>query len=466
MNSGTIFKLTTGGTISVVHTFSNDRVESSLVVGGDGTLYVAGAFGRVYQATPAGIDVYSIGTTGAVTKIITFDRTIGCDTASLCPLPDGRFVLTALDGGAQEVGSIVRLTTTPPATPNGVGISPRSASMLLFWPQIPTATSYNLYRSTTPDDQGTTPYRTNITSTTFTDTGLTNGVTYYYRLSAVNEAGEGGQSTQLVATPRAPTASFAGIDVTTQGNWRDRYSVWGFNVIGDTSSGNPYYREGVSVTPGTHNSGVWAASSLSPACLQPAMSSNPNRLAGVWFQTSWTMNVNMPSGSPLPLELYLLDFANSGYAETITITDAVTGTVLNTQTASNFAGGKYYIWNVSGNVNVTFTATAGHWAVLSGIFVGGGTGSKSPTQPTNLVATPTASGIGLNWTASTGAASYNVYRGTSPGGESTTPIATGIKTTSFANTGLAHGVTYYYKVVALNSYAGSFASTEASATAP
>jgi len=258
-------------------------------------------------------------------------------------------------------------------------------------------------------------------------------------------------------------ATFVGVDVTTQGNWRDKYGVNGFNVIGDTSASNPHYAAGISVTPGTHNSGLWAASSLSPACLQSAASGNPNRVAGIWFQTSWTMNVNITGTHGL--ELYLLDQPNAGYAETITIKDAVTGAVLNTQTASNFQGGKYYIWNVTGNVNVTFTSTAGHWAVLSGIFIGGATGSKSPTQPASLVATQTSSGIGLTWTASTGATSYNVYRGTTAGAESTTPIATGIKTTSYNNTGLAPA-TYYYKVVAVNSYAGSFASTEASATAP
>ena len=292
---------------------------------------------------------------------------------------------------------------------------------------------------------------------------MTAHVTYYYRVTAVNAAGESALSTEVHGATITPTATFVGVDATTQGNWRDKYGVSGFNVIGDTSTRNPHYSTGISVTPGTHNSGIWAATSLSPSCLQPAASGNPNRLAGIWYQTSWTMNVNI--AGTRQIELYLLDLNNAGYAETITIKNASTGAVLNTQTASNFQGGKYYIWNVTGNVNVTFTSTAGHWAVLSGVFIGGGTGSKSPTQPTNLVATQTSSGIGLTWTASTGATSYCIYRGTTAGGETTTPIATGIKTTSFTNTGLTPA-TYFYKVVAVNSYAGSFASAEASATAP
>ena len=70
----------------------------------------------------------------------------------------------------------------------------------------------------------------------------------------------------------------------------------------------------------------------------------------------------------------------------------------------------------------------------------------------------------MSWTASSGATSYNVYRGTSAGGESTTAIATGITTTSYTNIGLTNGTAYYYKVAAVNSSGTSGYSNEASAT--
>jgi len=356
------------------------------------------------------------------------------------------------------------VVATFPTAPSGLTATPGNAQIGLKWTAGPGASSYNIYRGVSPGGEASTPVQSGVTASSITDTGLTNGTTYYYQVSAVNALGTSVRSTEVSATPVAPHATFVGVDATTQGNWRDKYGVSGFNVIGDTSTGNPHYGTGIAVTPGAHNSGIWAASSLSPTCLQPAASGSANRLAGIWYQTSWTMNVS--STGAHQIELYLLDLNNAGYAETITIKDANTGAVLNTQTASNFQGGKYYIWNVSGNVNVTFTSTAGHWAVLSGIFLGGATGSKSPTQPTNLTATQSTSGIGLAWTASTGATSYNIYRGTTSTAELTTPIATGIKTTSYTNSGLTPGATYYYKVVALNSYAGSFASTEASAVAP
>jgi len=69
------------------------------------------------------------------------------------------------------------------------------------------------------------------------------------------------------------------------------------------------------------------------------------------------------------LALYLLDFPNSGYGETITIKDAASGQVLDSKSAANFNAGLYEVWNITGNVTVTFTTTAGR-AVLSGLFLG------------------------------------------------------------------------------------------------
>src|SRR5207302_254 len=71
------------------------------------------------------------------------------------------------------------------------------------------ATTYNLYRATAAGAEGITPYRTGIAATAITDTGLTNGTTYFYRVSAVNNVGEGALSAEVSATPSAANSPVA-----------------------------------------------------------------------------------------------------------------------------------------------------------------------------------------------------------------------------------------------------------------
>ena len=69
----------------------------------------------------------------------------------------------------------------------------------LSWSGSAGATSYNVERSTTNGG----PYTTiaSPTTTSYTDTGLSNGTTYYYVVAAVNSIGESGNSNQASATP-------------------------------------------------------------------------------------------------------------------------------------------------------------------------------------------------------------------------------------------------------------------------
>lgn len=95
----------------------------------------------------------------------------------------------------------------------------------------------------------------------------------------------------------------------------------------------------------------------------------------------------------------------------------------------------------------------------------GATTMTSTSAPTGLSANAASGSIGLTWTAPAGAATYNVYRGTTANGQGTTPVATGLTTTSYTDTNLAFGTTYYYKVTAVNAGGESAQSNEASALA-
>ena len=86
-----------------------------------------------------------------------------------------------------------------------------------------------------------------------------------------------------------------------------------------------------------------------------------------------------------------------------------------------------------------------------------------PSAPTNLGATPGNAQVSLGWTAVSGATGYNVKRSTSNGGPYGN-VATNVTGTSFVNTGLANGTTYYYVVTAVNASGESGVSAQVSAT--
>ncbi len=91
-----------------------------------------------------------------------------------------------------------------------------------------------------------------------------------------------------------------------------------------------------------------------------------------------------------------------------------------------------------------------------------------PAQPTSLSAAAGPGSATLTWTAATGANTYNVYQGTSSGGESAQPVLTGQTAVSTTVTGLTSGTTYYFKVAAVDAGGASAMSPEAQAapTAP
>jgi Glycoside hydrolase family 44/Fibronectin type III domain len=104
-----------------------------------------------------------------------------------------------------EVTATPTAPLTPPATPTGLQATAGSAQVSLTWTASATASSYHVKRSITsggPYTQVAAP-----TTASDTDTGLTNGTTYYYVVSALNAAGESANSSEVSAQPAAATAN-------------------------------------------------------------------------------------------------------------------------------------------------------------------------------------------------------------------------------------------------------------------
>src|SRR5262249_36269273 len=110
--------------------------------------------------------------------------------ANYQPKPAYSAMLSALGAG-----------TGPPPVPTGLAATAGNAQVQLSWNASTGATSYNVKRATTSGG----PYATvaTVTGATFTNTGLANGTTYFFVVSAVNANGESANSSEVSATPLA-----------------------------------------------------------------------------------------------------------------------------------------------------------------------------------------------------------------------------------------------------------------------
>ncbi len=156
------------------------------------------------------------------------------------------YVVSAVNSAGESANS-AEVHATPvaavPAVPTGVSAAPGNASVTVTWTASTGATSYNVKRSGTSGG----PYTTiaSPSTTSYADTGLTNGVPYYFVVSAVSSGGESANSSEVTATPVAPPAAPTGLNAAA-GNaqvvlsWTASAGATGYHVKRGTASGGPY----------------------------------------------------------------------------------------------------------------------------------------------------------------------------------------------------------------------------------
>jgi fibronectin type 3 domain-containing protein len=290
---------------------------------------------------------------------------------------------------------------TVPSAPTGLVASAGNASVVLSW-TVPNSdggspiTGYNVYRGTAPGGEGGTPVATNVASSSFTDTGLANGTTYYYKVAAVNAAGTSPQSGEASATPQpAATAPSAPQSLTAVGS----------------------------------NGAV---------------------------QLSWTAPASNGGAAVTGYNVYRGTSAGGEGSTPVATNVTTTGF-----TDTGLANGTTYYYTVKA-VNSAGTSPPSTEASAT-------PQATVPSAPLGVTASAGNAAVTVSWSApaSNGGSpvtGYNVYRGTSPGGEGGTPVASNVTATSFTDTGLANGTTYYYRVAAVNAAGTSAQSSEVSAT--
>lgn len=155
------------------------------------------------------IKIYKNGSLSA-SAMVAFSSPLTADTASACAalgsqdMGGSNFFAGLLDDvriycRALSVTEIQSLTQLVPPAPTGLTAAAGDRQVSLAWASSSGAISYYVKRSLDLAGPFTSIATTNGTS--FVDTGLTNGTTYFYVVSAENVNGESGNSAPVFATP-------------------------------------------------------------------------------------------------------------------------------------------------------------------------------------------------------------------------------------------------------------------------
>src|SRR5439155_23343143 len=103
------------------------------------------------------------------------------------------------------IESVVSDDSTAPAAPAGLTATAGTGSVSLQWAAgtEPDLAGYDVYRSTTGGGGYVRLESSPLATAAFTDTGVVNGVTYFYVVKAVDKSGnESGPSNEASAVPR------------------------------------------------------------------------------------------------------------------------------------------------------------------------------------------------------------------------------------------------------------------------
>ena len=170
---------------------------------------------------------------------------------------DGQTTWTTGPRAAFEIGTV---TAPVPGRPTDLAVTSSTTNSIgLSWTApAGVVTGYNIYRN------GTLITSTPVTSTTYTDNGLTQATSYTYEVKAVNSSGEGDGATLSTATetsnpgtiyPEPVTVSFDGANILFSGALTTTQPTsLRVNIsIAKDESGYPWVKSIASVNDGTVN---------------------------------------------------------------------------------------------------------------------------------------------------------------------------------------------------------------------
>ena len=393
----------------------------------------------------------------------------------------------------------VSLPAPPAGQPPGLAATAGNGSVTLNWilPPDPVGhpvLSYNIYRSTTSGGEGATPVITDVpapnaelTNTSvawYTDSGLLNGLTYYYRVAPVNDAGQGALSDEASAQPNdppdllpatarckavgsqgPPTLTWAAVPGADYYNIFRNGALYHTKVMPNTaptgrSSPDPDTVQTLSWSDGSTQAStpymyqiapVWV---LGQGSLSTSLIATPNSTAAAapkalvsgvgdnWVNVSWYYK-----GDATGYDVYRSTKKGSeGAAMDVPI---ATGYVSPESGRLTF-GDSNVTPNATYYYKIAMVDSGGEGLLSAGDIAA--TPNGEPLPPPVLVAVAGDTEVDLQWTQIPGAVTYNLWK--LPAGERTwIHIEEYLEGTTYADTDVIPGIMYTYQVAAGNDVA-------------
>lgn len=364
-----------------------------------------------------------------------------------------------------EKSGLTTAVKTNPRPPIDINLTPYNSKVFLTWkndyPGL--ITSYNIYRSSTACSSFNSAI--SVTKNQYIDTEVVNGITYYYKITAVYN-GEGAFSVTKTVTPFAAPFAPVNLSATAVGsnvflswsgtNLRGTYDIAGYNIYRATDSAGPY---------------------ISVSAVEPTTTINSYTDSGLaqgkrYYYKVLTVDINLNTSQASYCSVYLPDGISIPQALSIT---SYTSTKVTLTWAPNDPGENinyYKIYRDNVELSSSYTNYFVDTQVLTGdAYVYNVTACRSsdesgfsnpvyvtilPAAPVNFSVDKAANTIGalaLSWSAASDetASDYNIYRST----DAISYIKiTFTSYTSYIDTDVTTGVVYFYKIAAYKDIEG------------
>ena len=446
----------------------------------------------VYRGTTLGVSLL-IGETAV--GVLTYNDTAAVGGTSY----HYQVVAVNAEGNSPESNDAQATPLAPqaPSAPRNLVADFGNAYVQLRW-DAPTnsgtspITGYAVLRGTSLGDISYLVDTTTAGVLNLNDTSVSNGVTYYYQVRAMNAVGGSPMSNTVTANPTGPMPPSVPREVTARGaltyvilNWTApesegsfaiiRYDIYrGTNasnvnlLVGSVAAGVLIYNDTsvashfgyYYVVKAVNGVGPSAASNLAYTTTNedqgPTQPRNLRAEAGNGFvKLQWDLPYQQGTQ---PIVRYYV-YRGTSSSEIYTLVGWANAPLREFNDTSVLNGNTYFY-------AVVAASSAGN-SGPSNTVQGTTSGPAVPSAPQNLLAQGRPGMVNLTWDASAGSGilRYDIFRGTSEGSISSTPIGNTASGLAYSDATITAGTVYFYKVKAVNSVGSSPYSNAANATA-